>query len=128
MNFNIEHLGIMAENPRFLADWYISTLGFSELFQPEGEGMPVFIRDGNGVTLEFFSKPESYVFSGGDLRKNQHLSLSVPDFDRAVAELEKAGVCFNDEPFTIFMGGRVRFFRDPEGNWIHLIYRPEMPW
>jgi len=128
MRFTIEHFGIMAENPRPLADWYVGVLGFSELFEPEGEGMPLFIRDEKGTVIEFFQKPDSYVYPGDSERKNQHLSLSVSDFDRAVSTLEEAGVRFSAEPFSIFMGGRVRFFQDPEGNWIHLVYRPEMPW
>lgn len=128
MKFTIEHLGIMAENPRSLADWYITVLGFRELYEPEGKGMPVFVRDEKGVTLEFFQKPDFYEYPGDEARKNQHLSLSVSAFDQAVTALEGAGVIFNDDPFTIFLGGRVRFFQDPEGNWIHLIYRPEMPW
>lgn len=128
MKFTIEHYGIMSENPSELAAWYCNVLGFKELFKPAGEGMPVFIKDENENVLEFFQKPESFSYPEIQERKIQHLSLSISDFDDAVSYLESKGILFSEKPFTIFMGGKVRFFQDIEGNWIHLIYRPEMPW
>ena len=128
MRFSVEHWGIMSENPPALADWYKDVLGFSELFIPEGQSTPVFIRDEKGVVIEFFPMGPDFIFPEDGVRKNQHISLSISDFDEAVSYLESRGVIFKEEPFTIFSGGRVRFFQDPEGNWIHLIYRPEMPW
>lgn len=128
MKFTVEHMGIMADNPRKLADWYCGVLGFVELFSPEGENMPVFTGDGKGVVLEFFRKGESYIYPAPDQRKNQHISLAVEDFDKAVAHLESSGITFADKAVDIFMGGKVRFFQDPEGNWIHLVFRPVMPW
>ncbi len=128
MQFIIEHYGIMSENPALLASWYCDVLGFRKLFKPSGEGMPVFIEDENENILEFFQKPEPFQYPDMQERKIQHLSLSISDFDEAVSYLESKGIVFAEEPFTIFMGGRVRFFQDIDGNWIHLIYRPEMPW
>lgn len=128
MKFTIEHLGIMSRDPRALAEWYISVLGFFKLYEPEGEGMPVFVKEDNGVVIEFFSKPESYSYPDDMSRKNQHLCLYVDDFDGAVAHLEEAGTVFPDSHMDIFMGGKVRFFQDPEGNWIHLVHRPVKPW
>lgn len=128
MKFTIEHYGIMSENPSSLAAWYCDVLGFEELYKPSGESMPVFIKDENDNVLEFFRKPHAFKYPGTQERKIQHLSLSISDFDEAVSYLESKGILFAEEPFTIFMGGKVRFFQDIEGNWIHLIYRPEMPW
>ena len=128
MEFTIEHYGIMSENPLSLAAWYCHVLGFKDLFKPSGEGMPVFIKDENDNVLEFFQKPEAFNYPDSQERKIQHLSLSISDFDEAVSYLESKRIVFAEDSFTIFMGGRVRFFQDIEGNWIHLIYRPEMPW
>lgn len=128
MKFSVEHWGIMSENPPVLAGWYQEVLGFSELFVPEGQSSPVFVRDDTGVVIEFFSPPPNFNFPVDEERKNQHISLSISDFDEAVSYLESKGIVFREKSFTIFSGGRVRFFQDPEGNWIHLIYRPEMLW
>ena len=128
MKYTIEHYGIMSEDPFSLADWYCQVLGFKKLFSPDGENMPVFINDEDGNVLEFFQKPDEFNYPESHERRIQHLSLSISDFEEAVSDLESKGIHFADEGFTIFMDGRVRFFQDKEGNWIHLIYRPEMPW
>jgi catechol 2,3-dioxygenase-like lactoylglutathione lyase family enzyme len=57
-----------------------------------------------------------------------HLALAVEDFDQAVHQLQAQGVVLPEVPLELFKGGKALFFQDPEGNWLHLIYRPEIPW
>ena len=128
MKFTVEHWGIMAEDPGTLAEWYQNVLGFEELFIPEGKTSPVFVKDEKGLVIEFFSKTPGISYPEDSVRKIQHLSLSVGNFDEAVDFLESKGVQFKEKPISLFGDARALFFQDPEGNWIHLIYRPEMPW
>ncbi len=128
MKFSVEHWGIMTADPAGLARWYQDVLGFERLFTPEGKASPVFVRDENGVIIEFFDQSPGINVPGDKDRKIQHLSLSVSDFDQAVTYLESKGVSFTEKPIELFMGAKALFFQDPQGNWIHLIYRPEMPW
>jgi len=128
MHFAIEHFGIMAADPMKLARWYQDVLGIGILFVPEGSTAPVFVKDESGFIIEFFSMPPGFSHPEDAVRKAQHVCLTVPDFDKAVEDLESKGVVFKEEEFSIFQGGRVRFFQDPEGNWIHLVYRKQVPW
>ncbi|QEN08505.1 VOC family protein [Oceanispirochaeta crateris] len=128
MKYCIEHIGIMSRNPLELAQWYQDVLGFNQLFIPPEENTPVFVRDQGGYILEFFSMPEGFKHSEDQVRKAQHLCLTIDDYDKAVKDLESKGVLFKEDGFTIFQEGKVRFFQDPEGNWIHLVYRKKIPW
>jgi glyoxylase I family protein len=128
VKYSIEHLGIMSPHPAELAKWYQDVLGFEHLFVPPGESAPVFVRDEGGCIIEFFSMPEGFKHPEDQVRKAQHLCLTVEDYDKAVADLESKGVVFKEDGFSIFQDGKVRFFKDPEGNWIHLVYRTQVPW
>ena len=128
MNYSIEHFGIMSADPKNLARWYQDVLGFSHLFIPPGSDAPVFVKDKSGFIIEFFSMPEGFRHPEDSVRKAQHVCLTVNDFDKAVADLERRGVNFPEDGFSIFQDGRVRFFQDPEGNWIHLVYRKQVTW
>lgn len=128
MKYRVEHYGIMTPHAKDLAAWYQDVLGFDHLFVPPGVESPVFIRDGGGTIIEFFPMPEGFKHPDDQTRKAQHLCLTVDNYEEAVADLEKKGVVFKEEGFSIFQGGKVRFFQDPEGNWIHLVYRTQLPW
>lgn len=128
MTYSIEHFGIMSPNPAELAAWYKDVLGFDHLFIPPGAEAPVFMKDKSGYIIEFFSMPEGFKHPEDQIRKAQHVCLTVEDYDKAVSDLEGKGVVFKEEGFPIFQDGKVRFFQDPEGNWIHLVYRTKIPW
>lgn len=128
MKYKIEHFGIMTPNAGDLARWYQDVLGFKHLFTPPGVESPVFVKDESGYIIEFFPMPEGFSHPEDQIRKAQHLCLAVEDYDEAVSDLESKGVVFKEEGFSIFQGGKVRFFQDPEGNWIHLVYRTQVPW
>ncbi|MDC7234740.1 MAG: VOC family protein [Spirochaetales bacterium] len=128
MKYRIEHYGIMTPDAAGLAAWYQDVLGFEHLFVPPGVESPVFVRDEGGCIIEFFPMPEGFKNPEDQVRKAQHLCLAVDNFDEAVADLESRGVVFKEEGFSIFDDGKVRFFQDPEGNWIHLVYRVRTPW
>ena len=53
----------------------------------------------------------------------RHLALTVGTFDEAYAQLKEHNVNFVSEPQES-KGNRVVFFTDPEGNYLHLLYRP----
>ena len=97
MKFSVEHWGIMAENPEKLASWYRNVLGFEHLFVPEGKKFPVFIKDDNGLIIEFFPMNPEIIKPADQVRKMQHLSLSVSDFEEAVNYLKENGVEFREQ-------------------------------
>ncbi|PID55854.1 hypothetical protein CSB45_14190 [candidate division KSB3 bacterium] len=120
----LEHIGLMAESPVTLAEWYVNTLDFREIFRTEGDTPIVFIAGAQSGILEFIPRKH-----GADLPKDHkqqvHLALSVENFEAARAKLLQAGVEFPEPPFDLFHGGKTVFFEDPEGNRIQIVYRPK---
>lgn len=60
------------------------------------------------------------------MAESAHFALSIDDedFDPMVAKLKEAGVEVVTEAVTSPKGIKTFFFKDPEGNIFHLIYRP----
>jgi len=52
----------------------------------------------------------------------RHVAISVQDFDAGYKQLKSQGVIFEGEPYTN-EGNRLVFFRDADGNLVHLIHR-----
>jgi glyoxylase I family protein len=54
----------------------------------------------------------------------RHLALRVNSIESAQRELEGKGLRFEESIKPAGGGGRVLFFRDPEGNLLHFVERP----
>ena len=54
----------------------------------------------------------------------RHIAIAVSDFDAAYTELKNKGVAFTGEPF-VNQGNRLVFFKDLDGNLVHLIERAQ---
>ncbi len=124
MMTGIEHLGLMAKSPETLAQWYIDTLEFREIFKTEGENPVVFVAGAQSGILEFIPYPDQFDIPK-DKDRSIHLAVSVDDFDAAAEKLERAGVKFPDPAFDLFHDGKTVFFQDPEDNWLQIVYRPK---
>jgi glyoxylase I family protein len=114
----IEHTAIATPDPEALAQWYEKTLNFPICHRYGGN---VFVKAADGSMLEMIP-------STGDRLKTEmktpgirHLAIKVDDYEAAVRDLESKGV---DIIERVDKGvARLTFFRDPEGNILHLIYR-----
>lgn len=118
----MEHVGLCARDPGGLADWYVSILGF-RIVRALEERNTFFIRAPNGGLLEIYpaqhtTDPVDNVHQGV-----RHLALSASGLDAEVSRLRSAGVAV--PPDTIVRGPdmALAFFRDPEGNLLHLVER-----
>jgi glyoxylase I family protein len=115
----VEHVAIATPDPQKLAQWYADYLNFSLLLDT---GSTVYIKSANAVVLEFVKSetmpPKPQIRDAG-LR---HIAFSVDDLDTAYAELRGAGIEFEPAP-VILPGMRLFFFRDVEGNYLHLVQR-----
>ena len=116
----LEHTAIASPDPKRLAEWYVSTLGFEINYVYSGN---YFVKAPNGAMLEIIPsegerKPQTLKDPG--LR---HLAVIPEDFDAAYEKLKSMGVQFVTEPMEI-EGNRLVFFTDLDGNYLHLIQRP----
>jgi len=116
----LEHTAIASPDPKRLAEWYVKHLDFRINFTYDGN---YFVRAADGSMLEIIP-------SVGDRQPQQmkdpgirHLAIDVENFDDALAELKKRNVTLMGEPFVV-QGNRLAFFSDCDGNYLHLIQRP----
>jgi glyoxylase I family protein len=117
----LEHTAIASPDPKRLAEWYVQNLEFRINYTYGGN---YFVRASNGTVLEIIP-------SEGDRAPQKmkdpgirHLAITVDDFDTAAEELRKRGIEFLTEPIAM-QGNRLIFFSDADGNYLHLIQRPQ---
>jgi glyoxylase I family protein len=123
MNFEVEHLGLAARDTVALARWYEETLGARIVFRNE-ETPPAFLLRLPPFLLEIYAAH----LSSGETGNNRcagfrHLALRVGSIEEARASLAARGVTITEEIKPAGGGGRVLFFKDPEGNILHLVER-----
>ncbi|MDY3031819.1 MAG: VOC family protein [Clostridia bacterium] len=122
----IEHAAIVSYDTAALKDWYLKMFG-GQIVYDNGKGT-YFLAFPNGDMIEFVTaqedKPSDVERSAGI----RHLALAVDSesFDELVPLLkaderveEVHDVSENDK------GLKTYWFKDIEGNFLHLIYRPE---
>jgi len=125
MNFSVEHIGLPACDPAALRDWYVAKLG-AECLAPNGGEPPFFIRPpGSTAMFEIYAATAtSQRVDDNGLAGWRHMALRVDAIEAAQTELESRGVKFVDPIKPAAGGGRVLFFKDHEGNLLHLVDRP----
>jgi glyoxylase I family protein len=123
--WGFEHTAIAARDSRGLADWYIRMFGL-EIVYDDGKPSPTYLlRAPDNTVVEILpaASAESAIYDqkSPGLR---HLALTVPDFDAAIDYLREHGI---DRFFDSRQSeeSRLIFFRDPEGNILHLMWRAQ---
>ncbi len=123
-SWKVEHVGLPADNPQALHEWYLRVL-HAEVVWADETVPAFFVRLSGGLILEIYRSsrvvPDVADNSVAGLR---HLALRVESIESARAELEGRGVVFPEDPKPAGGGGRVLFFADAEGNLLHLVERP----
>ena len=119
----IEHTAIASPDPERLARWYVEHLGFHINYQSKNS-RTCFVKAPDGSMIEIIeagsAAPGAPELNAPGIR---HLALTVTDFDGACQRLKDAGIGFLTEP----QKGKnsLVFFRDPDGNILHLLHRTE---
>lgn len=126
MKFAVEHIGLAARDTVALKEWYVRALGAREKFT-DAKAPPAFLLglDGGFLVEIYPADSSSAETSDNKLGGWRHLALRVDSIESARDELVKRGVKFEDQIKPAGGGGRVLFFKDPEGNLLHLVERLE---
>ena len=121
MIHGIEHAAIAAQDVERLANFYVQTLGFE--INHRGK-TAIFVKATDGSMIEIIPAEGPLAEATPKTPGLRHLALTVTGFEAECDRLTAAGVVFLEPPL-IKSGNKVVFFRDPEGNILHLIERPE---
>jgi|SRR5581483_10331097 len=121
MLIGIDHTAIASQQPLQLAQWYERSLAFRIIAENEGK---YFLQAPNGTLLEIIpgegSLPPPKLTDVGV----RHVALLVDDLTRSCDELKERGIEFITGILKVeSLGLQVIFFRDLDGNLLHLIHR-----
>ncbi len=121
----IEHVAIFAKDTKALCDWYAGMFDLKVVYD-NGKGT-YFLAFESGDMIEFCMQTAENPVSGDKVGGIRHLALSVTDdgFDKMVEKLKAGGVKVVTDTSVSSKGIKTFFFKDPEGNISHLIYRPD---
>lgn len=123
MFLGFEHLAIAAIDSKALADWYIKIFGLRVVYE-NGKQPPTFLlKAPDDMVIEILpagsGEKADYALTMVGFR---HLALTVDDLDAAEAHLRAHGITEFIERRELGKS-RLLFFRDPEGNILHLMWR-----
>jgi len=125
MQFFVEHIGLAAQDPVTLKDWYVRVLAAKVVFEVAQAPPAFFLELPGGVRIEIYQSDTSLTeTSNNRLAGWRHLALKVNSIDAARTELARHNIKFDEPPKPAGGGGRILFFKDTEGNLLHLVERP----
>jgi glyoxylase I family protein len=118
----IEHTAIASADPHRLADWYVAHLDFVINYR-SSRSKTVFLKATDGSMIEVIEAASGTTPTEGIKDAGlRHLALVVDHFDATYANLKAKGVAFLTEPERV-SGNTTAFFRDCDGNILHLLHR-----
>ena len=123
MFLGFEHFAIAAADSKMLAEWYANLFGLRVVYD-NGKQPPTFLlKAADGTVLEILPATSGGKSDYGQTAAGfRHLAVTVDNFDDAERYLKEQGI-------TKFIERResetskLLFFRDPEGNILHLMWR-----
>ena len=122
----IEHIGIVAKDPAALRRWYVSTMGCTLVTRDDGHGTAFVLCPDGRTILEFTQALHDRGVVDYNAPGLRHIAISVdPENAGRAASYLKADLVEVIEDYQVLANGQHLFyFRDPEGNVLHLISRP----
>ena len=122
----IEHIAIVSKNTAALKDWYMKVFGGKVVYD-NGKGT-YFLAFEDGSMIEFVSAESDRIDDAEKSAGIRHIAFSVSSdaFDDIVAVLKSDEKVEEVHDISENAKGlKTYWFRDIEGNFMHLIYRPE---
>ena len=118
----IEHIGLYAKDTKKLADWYVENMNAKIVFTNDSGVYFIAFSDKSMIEI-CKNEDEANIPTEMTVPGLRHIALNVDDFESTVASIKAAGVEILTEPVTLPNGVSTMFFRDIEGNILHLISR-----
>lgn len=123
MVIGIEHIGIAAKDSTALKNWYMDIFPM-KIVRDNGKG-GYFLEDGRGMQIEIYpAKTEGEKDFDNLTTGIRHIAFLIDNFDEMLAILKAKNAEFVGEPIIKETYSNM-FFKDPEGNLLHVIERRE---
>ena len=124
---SIAHIAIRVKDIDAILDFYCNRLGFAEMLRLDRDGRLwlVYLRITDDQYLEIFPEGEGDRAAAREAVGFNHMCLSVPDIDQAVAELAAAGIDLIRPKVRGADGNLQCWIEDPEGHRIELMQMAE---
>lgn len=122
----IEHIAVVSHDTAALKDWYMEIFGGRVVYD-NGKGT-YFLQFSDGSMIEFVSAKEDKPADTEKAAGIRHIAFSVTPkaFDEIVPKLKADGRVEEVHDVSESAKGiKTYWFRDIEGNFMHLIYRPD---
>lgn len=117
----IEHFAIISEDTKRLSDWYKRVFDL-ECVYDNGKGT-YFLAFPDKSMIEFITATDVAPVPQEKLSGTRHIAFSTDTFDETVEILKNEGVEILHDAVTSPKGISTFFFRDIDGNVMHLISR-----
>ncbi len=116
----LHHIGIMTDDPKKCAQFYIDNLGFRPYYTMAMGPMTIEFVELGGMVIEFVGSGARDVHGIVD-----HIAIEVQNIEALVAELKAKGIAMESEkigamPSFFPNGSKNIFFRGPAGERIEL--------
>lgn len=122
----IDHVGICTKDTDMLANWYSKVLGFKVFSVNQAKNPKTyFLSHQDGSMVEIYSADTSSENTNNKVRGLRHIALVTDAFEQDYQNLKENNVEFIGEPNQGPTGNKTVFFRDPEGNILHLMQRAD---
>lgn len=119
----IEHIAIFAKDTKVLSGWYKDMFD-GEIVYDNGKGT-YFVAFADKSMIEFCTADDENVPTELSMAGIRHIAISTDDFDTLTKKVIESGVEILKPATVSDKGIGTIFFRDIEGNILHLISRPQ---
>ena len=122
MKIGIEHIAIFAKDTKALSQWYKEMFD-GEVVYDNGKGT-YFVAFSDKSMIEFCKADDVNIPTELSTAGIRHIAISVDDFENLCKKVIDSGAEILKEASVSDKGIGTIFFRDIEGNILHLISRP----
>lgn len=121
----IEHVAICARDTKALTEWYVKNFNFT-VIDDNGKGN-YFVKAPGGTIFEIMKFTSGVQPQDASAIGLRHIAMKVSEenFDIEVQRVRDMKLKIETDVTESPNGVKTFFFRDPEGNVLHFIYRPK---
>jgi len=120
----MEHVGLCATDTTALKNWYVNLFGWAVVYDNAKSPSSYFLRMAEGQLLEIYPAQKPGLIAEHNFVSGwRHIALGTDDVAADAEKIIAAGATVESAVKITESGVGTFFFRDPEGNVVHLIQR-----